>query len=134
MGVPIHGFTQLSPRSHPFGSSVPVTITASLSLLGSDRQVYTTASIKPAGPCHPTSAMAGPIFSYLRNSHLTFPGGFYDFHQRFHAGVVCPYWGFPKFRVPGPAWTANSILIVSNSKLLFLPYIIGFQCSRAAYS
>ena len=61
--VPVHGLTQLGFRSHPSGSSAPEATTASLSFFGSDKLVYTTVSIRPAGPCTPNLAMAGPIFS-----------------------------------------------------------------------
>ena len=33
--------------------------------------------IRPAGPCHPNSAMVG-LFSYYGNTHSSFPGGHYD--------------------------------------------------------
>ena len=56
--VPVHGITQFGFRSHPSGSSAPKAITASLSFFESDKPVYTTASIRPVGPCHPTSAVA----------------------------------------------------------------------------
>ena len=57
--VAVHGFSQLGFRSYPFGTFVPEAITVSLSFLRSDKPDYTIASIRPVGPCKPTSAMAG---------------------------------------------------------------------------
>ena len=95
--VPVHGLTQLGFSSHPSGSSVPEAITVSLSFFRSDKPVYSTASIRQVGPCQPTSAMAGPIFSYFGSPNLAFPGRPYDFYGRLYAGVGCPYGGFPNF-------------------------------------
>ena len=67
--VPAYGVTQLGLRSYPPGSFVPETSSTSFSLMRSDRPVYATASIRPSGPCQPSSAMAGPMFSYLRNPY-----------------------------------------------------------------
>ena len=65
MSVPVHGLTQLGFRSHPSGSSAAEATTAHFHSLGTNKPVYTTASIRRASPCHPTLAMAGPIFSYF---------------------------------------------------------------------
>ena len=89
-------------RSHPSGLFVPVAVTVSLSFLRSDKPVYSTASIRPLGPCQPTSAMAGPIFSYLRNPNPTFPGRLYDFQLTPLCRGGAPIWGINKSRVPGP--------------------------------
>ena len=102
MSVPLHGLTQLGFRAHSSGLSAPEATTASLSFFGSDQLVYTTTSIRPAGPCHPNSAMAGPIFSYFWNSNPDFPGGLYDFCGRLYTGVGLPYGGFPNFRYLDP--------------------------------
>ena len=88
--VPIYGLTQLGLRSHPSGSFVPETITTLFSFLGSDRPVYATASVRPVGPCQPTAAMAGPVFSYLRNPYPTVSGEIYDFYGRLHSGGGAP--------------------------------------------
>ena len=56
-------------RSYPSGSFEPETSSTSFSLMRSDRPVYATASIRPSGPCQPSTAMAGPTFSYLRNPY-----------------------------------------------------------------
>ena len=66
--VPSHGVTQLGLRSHPSGSPVPETPSTSFSFVRSDGPVYATASIRPSGPCQPSTALAGPTFSYLRIS------------------------------------------------------------------
>ena len=47
----------------------------SFSFVRSDRPVYATGSIRPIGPCQPTSAMARPTFSYLRNPDPPISGG-----------------------------------------------------------
>ena len=65
--VPIHRITQLGLRVHPTGLSAHETITMTFSFCGSDKPVYTTASIKPVGPWSPAYAVAGPIFSYCWN-------------------------------------------------------------------
>ena len=55
-------------------------------------------SVRPVGPCQPTAAMAGPVFSYLRNPYPSVSGGIYDFYGRLHSGVGPPHGGFPNFR------------------------------------
>ena len=89
--VPASGVTQLGLRSYPSGSFVPETSSTSFSFLRSDRPVYTTASIKPPGPCQPTAAMAGPSFSYLRNPNPRVSSGFHDFHGRLQSGLGRPH-------------------------------------------
>ena len=93
--VPAYEVTQLGLRSYPPGSFVPETSSTSFSLIRSDRPVYATASIRPSGPCQPSSAMAGPTFSYLRNPHVS--GGPHDFYGRLHAGVGRSHGGFLDF-------------------------------------
>ena len=95
--VPAYGFTQQGLRSYPSGSFVPETPSTSLSFIRSDRPVYATVSFKPLGPCQPTSAMAGPTFSYLRNPDLHFSGKPYDFYGRLHSGVGRSHGGFQDF-------------------------------------
>ena len=58
----------------PLGRYVPEASSTVFSFIRADRPVYATASIRPYGPCQPTSAMAGPMFSYLRNSDPQFSG------------------------------------------------------------
>ena len=70
--VPFHGGTQLGLRSYPSGSFAPST---SFSFVRSDKPVYTTAPIRPCGPCQPVAAMDGPTFSYLRNPDPSLSGG-----------------------------------------------------------
>ena len=53
--VPAYGVTQLGLRSYPPRSFVPETPSTSFSLIRSDGPVYATASIRPSGPCQPTS-------------------------------------------------------------------------------
>ena len=95
--VPAHGVTQLGLRSHPSGSSVPETPATSFPFVRSDRPVYATASIRPSGSCQPSTALAGPTFSYLRNPSPHVSGGVHDFYGRLHAGVGCSHGGFPDF-------------------------------------
>ena len=95
--VPAYGVTQLGLRTYPPGSFVPETSSTLFSLIRSDRPVYATASIRPTGPCQPTSAMAGPTFSYLRNPYPHVSGGPHDFYGRLHAGVGRSHGGFPDF-------------------------------------
>ena len=130
--VPASGVTQLGLRSYPSGSFVPETYSTSLSFVRSDRPVYATASIRPLGPCKPTSAMAGPAFSYLRNPDPPISGGRFSRKPPIRAGA--PTWGIPRFWVPGPLQTANSTSTVWSSKRLLLPYSIGLLCFRAARS
>ena len=84
--VPVHGFTQLGLRSHPIGLSTSEAAAMTLSFFRSDKPVYTTASVRPIGPCQPTLALAGPIFSYFGNSHLALPGGHNDIYRRLFTG------------------------------------------------
>ena len=95
--VPAYGVTQLGLRSYPSGSFVPETSSMSFSLIRSDRPVYATASFRHSGPCQPSSAMAGPTFSYLRNPYPHVSGGPHDFYGRLHAGVGRSHGGFPDF-------------------------------------
>ena len=96
-GGPFYGLTQLGLGSYSSRSSIPETTTTTLSLIRSDEPVFSAASIRPAAPCQPTPAVAGPIFSYVRHSDSTFPGGVYDFHRRLYPGAGRPYGGFPNF-------------------------------------
>ena len=98
-----HELTQLGLRSYPSGSFVPETTTMLLSFFRPDRSVYTTASVRPLGPCQLTPAMAGPVFFYLWNPYPSFPGRFYDFHGRLHSGLGRPHGGFPNFGYMGPS-------------------------------
>ena len=54
----------------------------------SDKPVYTTMSIRPFSPCHPT-AMAGPIVSHIRNPYRTIKGRIHVFHSRLYSGLRC---------------------------------------------
>ena len=89
--VPAYGVTQLGLRSYPSGSFVPETPSTSFSLIKSDKPVYATTSIRPTGPCQPSTALAGPTFSYLRNPYPHVSGGLHDFYGRLHAGVGRPH-------------------------------------------
>ena len=100
--VPAHGVTQLGLRSHPSGSLVPETPSTSFSFIRSDRPVYVTALFRSSGPCQPSTALAGPTFSYLRNPSPHVSGGVPDFYGRLHAGVGRSYGGFPNFRYLDP--------------------------------
>ena len=96
-GVPASGITQLGLRSYPSGSFVPETPSTSFSCFRSDRLVYATVSIRSTGPCQPSAALAGPTFSYLRNSYPHISGGIHDFYGRLHPGVGRSHGGFPDF-------------------------------------
>ena len=55
-------------------------LTTTLLFTRSDRPVYSPVSIGPFSPCHPTQAVAGPIFSHIRNPCPAFPGEVHHFH------------------------------------------------------
>ena len=95
--VPAYGVTQLGLRSYPSGSFVPETSSTSFSLIRSDRPVYATVSIRPTGPCQPSTALAGPAFSYLRNPYPHISGGIHNIYRRLHSGVGLSHGGFPDF-------------------------------------
>ena len=71
--VPVHGITQLGFSSHLTGLSAPETTSTTFLYSRTFRPVYATAWIRPNGRCQPMWALAGPIFSYLRNPYLTLP-------------------------------------------------------------
>ena len=60
--IPVQGITQLGLQSHPTGLITHEVLTMTLSFLMSEKPVYTTMSIRPFNPCHPTQAVAGPFF------------------------------------------------------------------------
>ena len=91
------GVPQLGLGSYPSGSFAPETPSTSFSFIRSDRPVYATTSMRPSGPCQPSAALAGPMFSYLRNPSPNVSGGFHDFYGRLHAGVGHSHGGFPDF-------------------------------------
>ena len=132
--VPIHLLTQLGLRSYPSGSFIPETVTTLFSFLRSDRPVYATASVRPVGPCQPTAAMAGPVFSYLRNPYPSVSGGVYDFYGRLHSGVWRLHGGFPNFRYLDPSGPQAPHQLLGTQGGRWLPYITGLQCSRATRS
>ena len=96
-GVPASGITQLGLRSYPSGSFVSETSSTSFPFVRSDGPVYATTSIRPLGPRQPTSAMAGPIFYYLRNPDPHFSGGPHDFYGRLQSGLGRSHGGFQDF-------------------------------------
>ena len=95
--VPAYGVTQLGLRSYHSGSFVPENPSTSFSLIRSDKPVYANASIRPTGPCQPSTALAGSMFSYLRNPYPHVSGGLRDFYRCLHAGVGRSHGGFPDF-------------------------------------
>ena len=97
----IYGLTQLGLGSYV--SVIPESVATTFSLLKTDEPVFSTASVRPAVPCQPTSAVAGPIFSNVRYRHPTFPGGIHHFHGRFYPGVGCPHGGFSNFGYLDPS-------------------------------
>ena len=92
------------------GSFVPETVITLFLFIRPDRPVCTTASVRPVGPCQPTSAMAGPVYSNLWNPYLS------RWILRFSLGGGAPTSGIPKFRVHGPLWTASSISVAWKSR------------------
>ena len=72
------------------------------SFFRSDIPVYITVSLRPIGPCQPSQAMAGPVFSHLRNPYLAFLGGIHNFLWTPLPGAWAPIWGFPDFRYLDP--------------------------------
>ena len=85
----------MSLRSHPTGSVTHETLTTTLSFVRSDKQVYTTVSIRPFSPCHPTQAMPGPIVSHIRSPYPAFPGGVHGFRRCLYQGLGRLNGGFP---------------------------------------
>ena len=65
-------------------------------LLGLTNQ-FTPVSTRPFSPCHPTQAMAGPIFSLLRNPYPAIPGRVHNFHGSLYPALGRPHGGFPDF-------------------------------------
>ena len=94
-GVPVHGITQLGLWSHPTGSTTHEALTKILSFIRSDKPVYSTVSIRPFSPCHPTQAS---LFS-----RMPLP----------RAGVST--WKIPISRVFGPVQNAGSTSIFWSS-------------------
>ena len=98
------------------GSFVPETVTRLFSFIRPDRPVYTTESVRPLGPCQPTSAN-GRTCLFLPQESLSI-----RFRQNLRFLRTpplrggAPTWGIPKFLVHGPLWTASSISIAWNSK------------------
>ena len=93
--VPIHWISQLGLRSHYTGSPVFEAPKTTFSFIRPDELVYTTMSVRPFSPCHLTQAMAGPIFSHVRNPYPTFSGGVHNFDGRLYPGLGRPHGGFP---------------------------------------
>ena len=110
--VPAYGVTQFGLRSYPSGLFVPETSPTSFSFITSDRPVYATVSIRPSGPCQPTSAMAGPMFFLPQESRSARFRRTSRFLQTPPPRGGALTWGIPRFRVPGPFQTASSTLIV----------------------
>ena len=100
--VPVHGINQLGLRSHPNGWVTHEALTMTFSFVRSDKPVYTTMSIRPFSPCHPTRAMAGPMVSHVRNPYPTFPAGIRDFHGRLYSELGRPHARFLDFRYLDP--------------------------------
>ena len=94
---PAYGNTQLGLRSYPSGSFVPETPSTSFSLFRSDRPVYAPTSIRSTGPCQPSTALARPRFSFLRNPYQHISGRIHDFYGRFHSGAGRSHGRFPDF-------------------------------------
>ena len=127
--VPASGVTQLGLRSYPSGSFVPETPSTSFSFVRSDRPVYAIASIRPPGPCQPTSAMAGPTFSYLRNPDPHISGGPYDFYRRLQSGVGRPHGGFQDFGYLDPCRPQAPHQLSGVQSGCFCPAALGSSAS-----
>ena len=128
--VPAHGVTQLGLRSYPSGSFVPETSSTSFSLIRSDQPVYATASIRPSGPCQPSTALAGPTLSYLRNPYQHISGGLHNFYGRLYAGVGRSHGGFPDFGYLGPYRPQTPYQLSGAQDGSLCPTALGL-CSRA---
>ena len=113
--------------SYPSRSSIPEATTATLPFIKSDEPVFNTASIRPAAPCQNTPAVAGPILSYIRNPHLSFPGGVYGLHRRLHPGLGRPYGGFPNFGYLDPFGTPAPHQLSGAQGSSFGPPPLGFS-------
>ena len=87
----VPAYHSIGLQVYPSGSFVPETSSTSFSLIRSDRPVYAT------DPCQPSTALAGPMFSYLRNAYPHISGGLHNFYGRLHAGVGRSHGGFPDF-------------------------------------
>ena len=127
--VPASGITQLGLRSYPSGSFVPETSSTSFSFVRSDRPVYATASIRPIGPCQPTSVMAGPTFSYLRNPDPPISGGLYDFFGSLQSGLGRPHGGFQDFGYLDPHRPQASHQLSGVQSGYSCPTALGFSAS-----
>ena len=123
----IYGLTQLGLGSYPSRSVIPEAVATTFSLLKTDEPVFSTASVRPAVPCQPTSAVAGPIFSNVRYPHPTFPGGIHHFHGRFYPGVGRPYGGFSNFRYPDPSGSPAQYQLFGAQGGSFGPKPLGFS-------
>ena len=100
--VPVYGITQLGLWSHPTGSVTHEALTTTLLFVRSDKPVYTTMSIRPFSPCHPTETMAKPIVSHIRNPYPAFSDGVHNFHGCFYPRRRRPQGRFPDFRCLDP--------------------------------
>ena len=91
--VPVHGITQLGLWSHPTGSTKHEALTMTLSIVRSDKPVYTMVSIRPFSTCHRTQAMAGPIISHMSEIPI------WPFQAQFtiFTDASTPHGGFPDF-------------------------------------
>ena len=128
--APTHGLTQLGLGSYPSGSFVPETVTTLFLFIGPDRPVYTTALVRPLGPCQPTSAVAGPVFSYLWNPYPSVSGGITIFTDASTQG-----WGahMGNSQILG-SWAPLDRQLHINCfelKAVEADFIIGPQCFRA---
>ena len=80
------------------------------SFFRSDKLVYPNAWLRPISPCQPTQAMAGPIFSYLWNPHLNFPGRVHEFYGCLLQELGSPDVGFPDFGF----WTRSDHKLINT--------------------
>ena len=121
--VPVSVVTQLRLRSYPSGSFVPETSSTSFSF------VYATAWVRPPGPCQPTSAIAGPTFSYLRNPDPHISGGPYDFYGRLQSGVGRPHGRFQDFGYLDPCRPQAPHQLSGVQSGYFCPTALGSSAS-----
>ena len=92
------------------------------SLLRSDEPVFSTASVRPAAPCQPTSAVAEPIFSNIR-----YPGGIHNFYGRFYPRVRRPYGGFLNFGYLDPFGSPAPYQSFGAQAVIFCPTPLDFS-------
>ena len=91
-----------------------------------DRFTSITTSIRSTGPCQPSTSLAAPTFSYLRNPYQHISGRIPDFYGRFHSGVGRSHGRFADFRYLDP-YSPQAPYQLSGAQ----GGSFGLHCSRA---